>query len=452
MFLRARVATSSFFLSIWSASAFTASPPQLLADTKKIRVQRHQLVKSKDPDLPERPNGDQRDTGNEESSSSFSSNIFIVDEDGKDSNNAQKDTTFGSSLLIVDEVDKSGFRRSKEASLDESSAESPHHTDVFISTDDADTRSRSPTTRKIDFLLKYIPIISPIVAYLTYEKTAEVFDFLIETLSERNWYAVDGGQYQTQIITPAVNGIVIPAISILFATLIANTVSALRRRQLDIRTTLNKEAGEIRVLQAMIDSFPESAQEATSINGKDSQDRCRMYLIKYTSRLLAESQPEVEVDNLMFTGSMDSELNGLVVELNKVTTACVGGIPGPILSESYAAVTRLNAERSTRISAIQSTYPLLHYAILGLLASSICMCFVIESDQQLLIFLNAVQLKMLWTMLIGTFSALGVVCYDLGDPFRGYYQITRSLDQLYTIRNALKASDRMKKAEQGSEE
>lgn len=45
--------------------------------------------------------------------------------------------------------------------------------------------------------------------------------------------------------------------------------------------------------------------------------------------------------------------------------------------------------------------------------------FLMETNQELLIFLSAIQLKILWGMLIGTFSALGVVNYDMVDPFRG---------------------------------
>mmetsp|Transcript_42262 Transcript_42262/g.128215 ORF Transcript_42262/g.128215 Transcript_42262/m.128215 type:complete len:502 (-) Transcript_42262:333-1838(-) len=455
------MATSGIaFLSV--VSAFTASPPTLLVNSGQHLHAAIRFAKKEGTDIQSRVNGGNEDASSTQSSSSFSSNVFIVDdldkpstaeqrssEENEDANFEQTDGTFSSSrIFIVDEVKKLGVRTTKDVGSDESSSEAQHLTDLFISTHDTKRNISSPFYQNIDYFLKYIPIVSPVFAYLTYEQTAKIFDIVIEALSERNWYAVDGGQYQTQIITPAVNGIVVPAISILFATLIANTVSTLRQRQLDIRITLNTEAGELRVLQAMVDSFPEAVQADTRISGMDSQDRCRSYLIQYTNRLLAESQPEVEIDNLMFTGSMDSELIGLVVELNKITTTCVdGSIPQPILSESYAAVTRLNAQRSTRISAIQSTYPALHYVILSLLAASICTCFVIESDQQLLIFLTAVQLKILWTMLIGTFSALGVVCYDLGDPFRGYYQITKSLNQLNTIRDAIKASDQMKKAE-----
>jgi hypothetical protein len=57
--------------------------------------------------------------------------------------------------------------------------------------------------------------------------------------------------------------------------------------------------------------------------------------------------------------------------------------------------------------------------MMSALAVSICMAFLMETNQELLIFLNSIQLRLLWTMLIGTFSALGVVCYDLCDPFGG---------------------------------
>lgn len=295
-------------------------------------------------------------------------------------------------------------------------------------------------TRVVDEGLRYIPVLSPVVAFFTYEGVAKAFELFVEVIAKRNWVAVDGGAYQTQIITPAINGIVLPAIAILFATLISNTVTTLRQRQQDIRTTLNIEAGEIRVLQAMVDSFPPEG---------DAQDKCRAYLIQYVTRIIEESRPNVEMNTLEFTGSMDSEMNGFLAELNSLSSDSVNGVsPSPqILSESYGAVTRLNAERSTRISALQTTYPVLHYSILTALALSICVAFLMESNQELLIFLNAIQLKILWTMLIGTFSALAVVCYDLNDAFRGSYQISRSVDQLHTIRDTIRATDQMKKAD-----
>jgi len=113
-----------------------------------------------------------------------------------------------------------------------------------------------------------------------------------------------------------------------------------------------------------------------------------------------------------------------------------------LLSESYAAVMRLNAERSIRISALQSTFPLSQYLILVAIGSSICLAFLIETNQEIIIFLNALQLRILWTMLIGLMSTLSVLCYDLSDPFRGIFTIESALKQLYTIRDALRVSSK----------
>lgn len=314
----------------------------------------------------------------------------------------------------------------------------------------SDTDSSLPVIRisadadSIDVIIKWVPILSPVIAFFTYEITAEVFDSMIEYISDRTWVAVDGGQYQTQIITPAVNGIVVPAIALLFATLISNTINTLRQRQLDVRTALNMEACEMRTLQSVVDSFPKCITE---------QNHLREYLIQYASRLIAESKPGVRIIDLEFSGSIDSELNGFLGKLNEINVLSFSGTSGPngpngdvsalppsLLSECYAAVTRLNSERSSRISALQSTFPRLHYVILSLLAASICVAFLMESDQAIQIFLNAVQLRILWAMLVGTFSALAVVSYDLEDPFRGSYQISSTVDQFHTIRDALRAS------------
>lgn len=92
------------------------------------------------------------------------------------------------------------------------------------------------SSRSIDNLLTIVPIISPSLAYMSYDFTASQFGALLELLSkDLNWQPVDGNLFQIQIMTPAINGIVVPSISIMFANLIGNTISTLRQRQLDIR-------------------------------------------------------------------------------------------------------------------------------------------------------------------------------------------------------------------------
>jgi hypothetical protein len=53
----------------------------------------------------------------------------------------------------------------------------------------------------------------PVLAYSTYEPTAQLLDSLVELISNNKWVAVDGGAYQSSIITPAINGLVVPSMS-----------------------------------------------------------------------------------------------------------------------------------------------------------------------------------------------------------------------------------------------
>ena len=43
-------------------------------------------------------------------------------------------------------------------------------------------------------------------------------------------------------------------------------------------------------------------------------------------------------------------------------------------------------------------------------------------------------------ILVGVFSGFGVVTYDLIEPFQGLYQISNTVNQLYTLRNSLKVA------------
>ncbi|KAL3790654.1 hypothetical protein HJC23_009754 [Cyclotella cryptica] len=299
-------------------------------------------------------------------------------------------------------------------------------------------------TSPSNLALRYIPVVMPMLAYSTYELTAKLFDTMVELISNNNWVAVDGGAYQSSIITPAINGLVVPSMALLFATLMSNTINTLRQRQMQIRTSLNIEANDLRMISVMVDSMPSELRE--------TKNHLRKYLMQYATRVIAECRPGLSFNNQRLMGSIDSEINGFLQVLNtlgitqystmyvdtflpaanytvedvrfshiqnelglstKQRRMSAPFLPPYVFSEVYDALTRLRHERSVRLSALQSTYPPLHYAILALLGCSICGVFLMETNQELLIFLNAIQLKILWAMLIGTFSSLAVVNYDM---------------------------------------
>eukprot|EP00588_Corethron_pennatum_P009432 CAMPEP_0194265726 /NCGR_PEP_ID=MMETSP0169-20130528/863_1 /TAXON_ID=218684 /ORGANISM="Corethron pennatum, Strain L29A3" /LENGTH=445 /DNA_ID=CAMNT_0039006247 /DNA_START=168 /DNA_END=1504 /DNA_ORIENTATION=+ len=225
--------------------------------------------------------------------------------------------------------------------LDFDSCVIPENLDVFSYKDCSDEANRSAKSlygestggtevdlnRNIDLGLKAIPLLAPIVAFLTYGSVAKLYTAVLDYIySYRAFTSVDGGAYEIQIITPAVNGIVLPTMTILFATLTSNTVADLRQRQLDIRTCLNTEAGELRVLSSLVDVY----------ENKEMAGICRMYLKQYTSRLIAESQPGMDVNQFESRGSMDSEMNGFVYQLNlALSRENESRVSPDLITESY---------------------------------------------------------------------------------------------------------------------
>ena len=137
---------------------------------------------------------------------------------------------------------------------------------------DDNTQGFTSTSGLQDFwshLLVVVPLVTPIIAFFTFEICAKAFSTLNDLLSQGNkWVAVDGGAYQARIIAPAINGLVVPAVALLFATLISTTITTLRQRQVEIRRAINMEAGELRAMECLFDA----------IDPGFIQDQCRSYV------------------------------------------------------------------------------------------------------------------------------------------------------------------------------
>ena len=290
---------------------------------------------------------------------------------------------------------------------------------------------RLPTFLTVDdleaLLEAGLPLIAPILAFYTYPLLAQGFSSFLDTFSSRDWIAVDGGALQAKVIAPAINGLVVPATSLLYATLTSTTITTLRQRQVDIRNAISQEAGELRYLCQLVKDYPTNSN--CSI-----RNRCRGYLLKYTKRLVDECQPNSGNSRINVSDDMDTELNDFVRQINQ---GYGDPIPVHLCDQSISAITKLRQERFARITALQSTYPALHYATLALLALADCIAFLIETNQDLLFFLNDFELKILWSMIVGTFVACFTLFYDLLSPFAGSYQILPTVDQLYRIRRTL---------------
>ena len=101
---------------------------------------------------------------------------------------------------------------------------------------------------------------------------------------------------------------------------------------------------------------------------------------------------------------------------------------------------KLQLARSERLAVLQTTFPAVHWAALVLLGVSLILGFLLACDQQTLLFLAPVQLRLLFSVLVGSLSATACICIDLNDPFTGAFQITPSSEQIAIIREVIEQS------------
>ncbi|CAJ1346979.1 unnamed protein product [Effrenium voratum] len=251
-------------------------------------------------------------------------------------------------------------------------------------------------------------------------------------------------------LTPATNGIVIASLSIAFGTLTSLTISSLRQRQKEIRQYLNKEACEIRMLQALfLACFRIAAREppAARLRRGFEEDeasihfRCLELLQMYAARIYSESTVEADASALLRQTLSDTELLGILSLLVKVQSIPDFSVMS-VRDDVGGRVSRLNDFRSDRLSSINTAFPPLHWVILGLLASSISLCFLIEVDQSEGRFLaerpqDSLRLQLVFTIMSGSFCGLTALCADLNDLFRGSFNVNESASQLKVVQEVI---------------
>ena len=147
-----------------------------------------------------------------------------------------------------------------------------------------------------------------------------------------------------------------------------------------------------------------------------TRDTCMKHVEDYTDRLILESQSKLNYNIPL----LNSELNMLRQEI------CLGNYldekNGAIIPYVNTAICELKEYRCNRIALLQSNFPLAHYVTLAILASSICVIFLIDAGCKIMA-TDVIILKIFWAMTLGTFTTLTTTCYDLRDPFQGSYAV-----------------------------
>jgi len=225
-----------------------------------------------------------------------------------------------------------------------------------------------------------------------------------------------------------VNGVVVPTLSIALGTLLATTINVLRSRQVTMRESLNREAGDIRFLRQAINGMYGTAQHTSR------RARALGSLRDYSSSVLHENQAsasEFLEAKATSRGISSSSLDELASMLH--------GVDGASVSREFSTKTAaellvfLNAHRSARLAAFRSDFPRSHYNVILLLASSICLVFLVESNQEVLQYLNVLQLRGLFSILVAVCSSTAALLFDLADPFQGSFCIEAEVADMAAV-------------------
>jgi hypothetical protein len=280
-----------------------------------------------------------------------------------------------------------------------------------------ESQQLSVTGRRLLEFVKYsYPFVVPFAVFHTFEGAMSLFHDIINIISiDVKWVMVDGGQYQATILAPTINGVVLPTLSISLATLVAQTITNLRQRENAIRTCLNKEVSDMRTLQSAVES----------IFGGTDELRAEKYnlivlMAVYMSRVFCESQAKSTAE-LRNTDKVLSPVNSELYTMSKIFGIYQRppSAGGSSLDAGFAQslIVGLNGHRSLRLASLDTVFPPIHWLFLCLLATSVLACFLLESDQETILFLDNVQLRLLFTMLVGGMSFTALLCIDLLYPF-----------------------------------
>ncbi|CAB9496263.1 expressed unknown protein [Seminavis robusta] len=256
-----------------------------------------------------------------------------------------------------------------------------------------------------------LPLINMGSAFFFYTNTQLAFHSFMDVCSGHLWVNVDGNAYMNDIVKPVLNGPVTLSISILFGTLISMTIQTLYRRQIALHQTLISTVEEVRELQWLVEGFPEPYKSSGHT---------------LLTRFLQASFRDFETQQVTPESIRTREMTQMLVLLNELSKTT--NSPDIIVCEAYGCVHRLKDRRAEFMSGLQTVFSTAHYVVIGLLATTLLFVFLLEADNDTLQFLLDFQLSICWALLVGSYSMLAVIIYDLSRPFTGIFTLMKGVD------------------------
>lgn len=225
-----------------------------------------------------------------------------------------------------------------------------------------------------------------------------------------------------------------PAIAIALGTTAATTISTLRERQLAVRSQLNNELCDIELLRAALNSLQDADFLVSACPDLPSATATSL-LRDYVARLIVESRPGTTARQVETFRVAENELVRLSALLYLIDDRSKRG--ESIAASAHSLIAAMASHRSNRIAEHAATYPIVHYAVLAFCSLSIIASFLLESDQELLRFLDAIQLRILFAILVGVYASIATLIVDLTDLNRGGFCITPTYMQLFIAHDKL---------------
>lgn len=256
--------------------------------------------------------------------------------------------------------------------------------------------------------------------------------------------SADANQFRNSLLTPTITGVVVPVIAIALASLISTTVNVLRERQVDLRSYVNKEACELRLLRRAVFGMFGTRQHA------GRRARSLALMCGYVEQLITECHDgAIEgLEEMQLSGGISAnELDRLSGMLHGVDGAAASRQGSVELADDM--IVSLNGHRSDRVALLLTGFPVVHWGVLFVLCVNICIAYLLTSNQQVLQYLNSIQLRFLFGTIVGICSGTGALCWDLSDPFRGTFSIEGASTQLGDLRVCLREDVRDALTENG---
>lgn len=230
----------------------------------------------------------------------------------------------------------------------------------------------------------------------------------------------------------------ITSISVLFASLVGLTISNFHKRQIDVHRSIVAEVHNFRALQSLLESpaavLSFGSEQLEIAKALVQQHADTLFSPKYSTAAERRNAHECIESCLpaLIQWRNEQALHRMERQQqqqrgrgrdNKKQNFC-SATAQSIEAQLEMRVENLMKERGRRWMALQTgPFPMVHYLTLTLLALSIVVSFLVATAQAEFIFVTGLPVRVLWSVLITSFTALGVVCFDLARPFRGAYHI-----------------------------